>query len=158
MDIIGKATPASLTSLAILAAVYACARTPSPDQNDNQAALVVGSLMLTLETDKTTYRAGEPFSLQLKINNRSSRDTTLEFSSGQRYDFQITDRTGETAWTWSADKSFMQVLGSERLAADGAIEYTEQFAGRLPPGTYTVTGFITTMGSALKTSTTITVQ
>ena len=146
-----------LTCLAIMAAP-ACSRAPGPEQTENQAVVVVGSLLLTVETDKTTYRPGEPIAVQLKVNNRSSRDTTLAFSSGQRYDVQIADAAGETAWTWSADRAFMQALGSERLPADGALEYGEQFTGQLAPGNYTVTGYITTTGRALQASTTVSVR
>ena len=115
-------------------------------------------LQLTLETDKPTYRRGEPIALILTVTNRSSRDTALQFSSGQRYDFQIADSTGRTLWTWSADRSFMQVLGSERLTAGEAREHREQFTGELPPGKYAATGSITLMRSPLTASTTVTVQ
>lgn len=152
----------AVACLALGIVLAGCGRSPGggPERTQNQASMVVGSLMLTLETDKRTYRAGEPIALQLKLNNRSDRDTTLQFSSGQRYDFQIADASGggETAWTWSADRAFIQALGAEQLAADGALEYREQFTGRLAPGTYKVTGFITTLGGPLQASTTITVQ
>ena len=115
-------------------------------------------LQLTLETDKRAYRRGEPIELILKMTNRSSGDTTLQFSSGQRYDFQIADSTGRTMWTWSADRSFMQVIGSERLTAGETREHREQFTGRLPPGKYAATGSITVLSSPLTASTTVTVQ
>ena len=62
-------------------------------------------LQVSLATDKVMYRAGEPIELTLRVTNRSSRDTVLQFSSGQRYEFQIIDETGATQWTWSADRS-----------------------------------------------------
>lgn len=115
-------------------------------------------LQLTIESDKPTYRRGEPIELILKLTNRTSRDTALQFSSGQRYDFQIADSTGKTMWTWSADRSFMQVLGSERLTAGETREHREQFTGQLPPGKYAATGSITVLRSALTASTTVTVR
>jgi hypothetical protein len=152
--------PSTLAYVAIAAALTACSRSAEPERTENQVGVIAGSLYLTLETDQSTYRPGEPIALLLKLNNRSSRDTTLQFSSGQRYDFQIAGASGggATAWTWSADRGFIQVLGSESLAADGALEYREQFTGQLGPGQYTVTGSITTMGSPLQVSTTVTVQ
>ena len=137
-----------LVCLAIVALLPSC--------RGSQSELT--SLLLTLDTDQRTYRSGEPIDLLLKLNNRSDRDTTLEFSSGQRYDFQLADAAGETAWTWSADRSFIQALGSERLATDGALEYRERFTGQLKPGSYRLTGLITTLGSPLQASTTITVE
>ena len=141
-----------------LAALAGCNRPQGSTKAENQVGIVVGSLYLTLQTDKSSYRAGEPIELLLKLNNRSARDTTLQFSSGQRYDFQIVNESGETAWTWSADRSFIQALSSEQLGADAALEYREQIATPLPPGTYTVIGSITTTGMPLTAHTAITVQ
>lgn len=115
-------------------------------------------LELTVETDKSAYRKGEPIQLILKLSNRSSRDTTLEFSSGQRYDFQIADSTGRTMWTWSADHSFMQVLGWARLAAGESQQHRERFIGNLAAGKYQVNGSLTTTKSPPAASTTITVR
>jgi len=150
--------PQSPIYLLALAALTSCQRPQGPRKTENQVGIVVGSLYLTLQTDKTAYRAAEPIELVLKLNNRSARDTTLQFSSGQRYDFQIVNESGETAWTWSADRSFMQALGSEQLTAAGALEYREQISTPLPPGRYAVTGSITTTGSPLTARTTITIQ
>ena len=142
----------------LFAVLNSCQRPQGPKKAENQVGIVVGSLYLTLETDKRVYRAGEPIELLLKLNNRSTRDTTLQFSSGQRYDFQIVNESGETVWTWSADRSFIQALGSEQLAGDGALEYREQCAAQLQPGTYAVNGSITTLGSPLTARTAIRVQ
>ena len=144
--------------LGILAALASCQRPQGPKKAENQVGIVVGSLYLTLQTDKISYRAGEPIKLLLKLNNRSERDTTLQFSSGQRYDFQIVNESGETAWTWSADRSFTQALSSETLAADGALEYREEVATPLPPGRYAVSGSITTMGAPVTARTVITIR
>ena len=151
-------SPSLSIVLGFFAVVTSCQRPQGPKKAENQVGIVVGSLYLTLQTDKVTYRAGEPIALLLKLNNRSGRDTTLQFSSGQRYDFQIVNESGETAWTWSADRSFMQALSSETLAADGALEYREECAAPLPPGRYAVSGSITTMGSPLTARTVITVR
>ncbi len=61
-------------------------------------------------------------------------------------------------WTWSADRSFMQVLGSERWAAGESREHRERFTGDLAAGKYQVSGAITTIKSPPAASTTITVQ
>ena len=149
----------SLAYVAMLAALTACSGSGGgPERTTNQAQMTVGSLQLTLAADQSTYRSGEPITLLLNLNNRSNLGTTVKFSSGQRYDFQIAGPSGATAWTWSADKVFIQSLGSEDLAPDGALEYREQFTGQLAPGEYTVTGSITAMGSPLQVSTKVTVQ
>jgi hypothetical protein len=142
---------------AMVALALAC-RPVQPERTGDRAPMAADLLELTLETDKSTYRTGEAIDLILRLTNRSSQDTALQFSSGQRYDFQIADSTGTTMWTWSADRSFMQVLGSEPLAAGASREHRERFTGQLPPGKYAATGSVTVMRSPLTASTTITVQ
>ncbi|HET8712469.1 MAG TPA: BsuPI-related putative proteinase inhibitor [Gemmatimonadales bacterium] len=115
-------------------------------------------LQVELTTDKSVYRSGEPIEVTVKVTNRSNRDTALQFASSQRYDFQIIDPTGATQWTWSADRTFMQVLGSEGLRGGQSIEYREQIPATLAPGRYQVTGMITTMGRPLQASATISVE
>lgn len=114
-------------------------------------------LQVELTTDKTVYRSGEPIEVTVKVSNHS-HDTALQFASSQRYDFQVIDPTGATQWTWSADRSFLQVLGSEGLRNGQSIEYREQIPAQLTPGKYQVTGMITTMGRPLQASATITVE
>ncbi len=63
--------------------------------------------------------------LVLHVTNPSNQPATLEFSSGQRYDFAIRTADGADVWTWSADKQFMQALGSETIAPGQTIDFTE---------------------------------
>jgi hypothetical protein len=111
-----------------------------------------------LTTDKPVYRSGEPIELILKLVNPSRQERTLEFSSSQRYDFQISDRAGTTVWHWSAGRMFAQMLGSERLAPGATREYRERFEGRLPAGTYVATGTIPTRDTPLRATTIIAIQ
>jgi hypothetical protein len=41
--------------------------------------------------------------LELHVTNVTARPLTLEFMTTQRYDFQVSTRTGESVWSWSAD-------------------------------------------------------
>ena len=115
-------------------------------------AMSVDSVHLTLATDKPAYRTGEPIELILKLTNRSKQPHVLEFSSSQRYDFEI------EGWRWGADKMFAQMMGTERLAPGASQEYRERFLGRLAPGTYRVTGRITAIGSTAQAVATFTVR
>ena len=116
------------------------------------------SLKLTLTTDKPAYRVGEPVELILKVTNRSKEPKALEFSSSQRYDFEIADSRGAKVWQWSADRMFAQMLGTERLAPGESREYRERFSGSLAPGTYRATGIIMTTGSMLRADATLTLR
>jgi hypothetical protein len=116
------------------------------------------SLKLTLTTDKPAYRVGEPVELVLKVTNRAKQPKVLEFSSSQRYDFEIADSSGAKVWQWSADRMFAQMLGTERLAPGESREYRERFSGSLAPGTYRVTGRITATSSAAQGTVKLTVH
>ena len=87
--------------------------------------------------------------LTLHVTNTSGAPIELEFSSGQRYDFQVSEVVdgvvGETVWTWSADKSFMQALGTETLAPGASLRYTETWPANGSRGDF--------MGIATLTST-----
>ena len=121
------------------------------------ASMSPDSLQLTLTTDKPAYRAGEPIELTLTVTNRSTEPRVLEFSSSQRYDFEIADSAGAVVWQWSADRMFAQMMGTERLAPGASQEYRERFLGQLAPGLYRVTGRITAAATA-RASTTFTVH
>jgi hypothetical protein len=131
-------------ALAIWGALYACRGADTLD--------------LTLATDKASYHAGEPIELILKLTNRSKQAIALEFSSSQRYDFEIADSSGTKVWQWSADRMFAQMLGTERLAPGESREYRERVSGSLAPGTYRVTGRITATDSTAEGTATLTVH
>ena len=121
--------------------------------------MTADSLQVTLETDKPAYRAGEPVELILRLTNRSAEAKTLDFSSSQRYDFKIEDSGGAASvWTWSADRMFAQMMGTERLGPGESREYREEFSGTLPPGKYQATGVVTASGPALQATTSFSVR
>ena len=71
--------------------------------------------------------------LTLHVTNTSGAPIELQFTSGQRYDFQVVEvddagQVGETVWTWSADKSFMQAVGVETLEPGRSLTFTEEWA------------------------------
>jgi hypothetical protein len=53
---------------------------------------------------------------------------------------------------------FAQMLGTERLAPGATREYRERFEGRLPAGTYVVTGTIPIRDAPLRATAIITIQ
>jgi hypothetical protein len=50
---------------------------------------------------------GDSARFVLQVTNGSEGPLTLTFPSGQTYDFSVRDG-GQTVWSWSADRSFMQ--------------------------------------------------
>ena len=82
--------------------------------------------------------AGE-VELRFDAVNTSDEVVTLTFPSGQEGDAQLIGADGETAYTWSAARSFVQVV-QERTLEPGA-ELTvvlDADFGDVDPGTYTL--------------------
>jgi hypothetical protein len=107
-----------------MAALLGCSRTQAPVQDSVVEAEGLSATM-GVETGADLVR------LTLHVTNTTAAPIELEFTSGQRYDFQIAEVSGElvgeTLWTWSMDKSFMQALGTETLAPGGSLRFTEEW-------------------------------
>ena len=104
---------------------------------------------LALTTDRPVYVPGEDVTLTLVVRNPTSAPQTLEFSSGQRYDFVIEDARAPV-WRWSASQIFIQMLGEENVAAGDSLVYRERFTGELSAGRYRAEGIVTRMGDQLR--------
>ncbi len=113
---------------------------------------------IAVATDKESYTSGEPIELQLDITNQTGALATFEFSNGQRFDFVIQDEAGGSAWRWSADKVFIQVLGEEQLVPGESLTYEERFEGSLPAGAYTAVGMLVASNEPLEAMTTFAVS
>ena len=105
----------------------------------------------TIRTDKIEYKPGETVRLTLRLANPLAEALTLPFSSGQRYDFVVTNEAGVEVWRWSHDRMFTMALGSETLQPgdervyEAAWDQKPSAAGTtVTPGRYTVVGTITT--------------
>jgi hypothetical protein len=88
------------------------------------------SIMANSSVLQPTLRAtpsGRDVTLEFTVKNVSSAPVQLEFSSGQQYDFIVRSSNGPVVWVWSADKQFLQSLGSRTLAAGESVTYSERF-------------------------------
>lgn len=110
---------------------------------------------ISITTDKTDYASDEPIVLRLEVTNGTDAPLLLEFSTAQRYDFVMDGAEGGTAWRWSADKAFIQVLGEEQLAPGESLTYEERFEGSLTAGTYTVVALLVATNVPLEVRTRI---
>lgn len=70
--------------------------------------------------------------MSLTLHNNTDKAITIEHSSSQKYDFQLVDAEGTILYTWSADRSFLQMLCTTKIAANETIEFSEV----LPAETY----------------------
>ena len=114
--------------------------------------------VVSLSTDKEIYAAEDVIELTLELENNSDQPLMLNFSTGQRYEFTISKPPGETVWSWSEERMFMQMLGQETVGPNQVLAYHEQISPELSAGTYTVTGRIVAQNETLVASVTIVVQ
>lgn len=119
---------------------------------------MAGSLALRVSTTDSVYPAGTPVDVALTVTNDSTRPVTLQFRSGQRYDFLVLDSAGDTLHHWSADKGFVQMLGEEQLGPGESLEFLETIDRPLEPGRYPLVGVLTSSSHPLEARTTFTVR
>ena len=86
---------------------------------------------VTLSTDKAQYQLDANGSARVRatlvVKNETTRPMTFQFSSSQQFELEVTTATGETAYFWSADKSFLAALSSFTLAPNQSRTFTEPF-------------------------------
>jgi hypothetical protein len=107
------------------------------------------SLTATVDRDVT---------LTFSVTNDSASPVTVQFSSGQQYDFIV--RSSDTeglVWRWSDGRAFAQALGSRTLAAGEMVTWTERWAPSRG-GTYTAQAVLTSLTHATQQLARFTVQ
>ena len=95
-----------------------CAGYPAPalPPINLRGGALVASLSASLAASVVT--------LELRVTNPQTVPVTVQFSSGQQYDFRVRRSDGSVVWVWSADKLFAAALTSRTLAAGETATYT----------------------------------
>lgn len=88
--------------------------------------------------------------LALHVTNSGTQPLVLEFTSAQRYDFQVQTPSGETLWTWSMDKMFAQMMGSETIGAGESREYRGSWVPGNQTGTFIAIGRVVAMDKPIE--------
>jgi hypothetical protein len=115
------------------------------------ARLLVGTpappLVLRFAVEPRSAPPDTERTFHLSIGNPGPDPVTLHFPTAQIYDFLLDDpRTMRPGWDWrwSDGKGFPQVLTDVTIPAEGRVEYTESWDGRIAPvgrmdrGMYTI--------------------
>jgi hypothetical protein len=102
-------------------------------------------LGFTVALDAPSYKAAPTLDIQVRLTlrNTHSQPVTLVFPSGQRFDLRLWNDKGESVYSWSADKLFVQVFSSEPVTG----ERTFTFAANAPnvaPGRYVAEAWLAT--------------
>ncbi|HEX8317827.1 BsuPI-related putative proteinase inhibitor [Longimicrobium sp.] len=126
-------------ALALAACTPPSAEVPGPLPGAGDAASpLIASLSVQPGADSVR--------LTLQVTNAGTTPVTLSFSSGQSYEFAVRGG-GTTLWTWSADRTFLQALRSETLAAGETRTFSESWTP--PRGT---SGPLTAVATLTSTS------
>lgn len=125
-----------LATLVVAAAVAAC--------GGNRAEVSPGAGAPTELGSSLNVRVeGDSVRLMLHVTNVTSGPIALEFSSGQRYDFEVSEPDGDTVWRWSATRSFMQATGREVLQPGESKQYMETWHAPERDEEYVATAWLT---------------
>lgn len=106
---------------------------PQKDASRAEAATVVVRLMDLLESQNTqipvtteaVFNEDNSIEMKIIIKNESENDVSIEFFSGQKYDFKLLDADKNILWTWSANKLFIQMLSTMEIKAGETVEFIE---------------------------------
>lgn len=110
--------------------------------NEDQVSTLASSVEVEIRRDSVR--------LVLHVTNPTNQPVVLEFSSGQRYDFAVRTAAGADVWRWSADKSFMQALGSETIPAGGTLDYVEVWAPGNRTGSFVAVAELTSLNHRIR--------
>lgn len=99
----------------------------------------------TVALDAPTYKAGDVVDIvtRLTLRNTHAQPVTLVFPSGQRYDLRIWNDRGQTAYVWSADKIFIQMVTIEPVTGERTFAFTANVPN-LAPGRYVAEAWLAT--------------
>jgi hypothetical protein len=106
----------SALAFAALTLLSACtppaAQAPAPAAGSDAGGGSAEPLVSTLSVEPTP----DSVRLMLQVTNATGGPLTLEFRSGQSFDFSVSE-DGRMLWRWSQEMMFTQALRSETLAA-----------------------------------------
>ncbi|RAZ66499.1 BsuPI-related putative proteinase inhibitor [Planococcus maitriensis] len=108
-----------------------------PEDPDSGGEIIEGEVTSAIEeTGNGTYR--------YTVKNDTQEAVTFNFTSGQRYDFTLTDEEGVEVFRMSSVSMYTQALGEEILRQGERLQYDIQVPeANLEPGTYTLEVWMT---------------
>jgi hypothetical protein len=136
----------------LVAGLLSCNPSGSPGE-DQAAAGEAEATVPALSPTMAVRVAGDTVTFVLQIANGGPETESLEFSSGQRYDFIVRDATGAEIWRWSSDQGFIQALGTETLEAGGVLEYEAQWLASGQRGEYEAVGLLVSTSHPIELTT-----
>ncbi|WP_043931724.1 BsuPI-related putative proteinase inhibitor [Bacillus sp. EB01] len=96
---------------------------------------------------EATLTEKAPLTFQYEVKNQTEQAVNYEFTSSQRYDYSVKDKSGKELLLFSSVASFLQALGKETLTPGGTLTYEINLHNmNLEKGEYTLTVWMTPKG------------
>lgn len=138
-----------------VAAAAAAPTPPKPPASQPAARPSLSQTVTTADASNPKIQlqvipAANAHKLILTVANTSDKLLPFRFTSGQTYDFVVTNAaTNQEVWRWSRRMSFTQVIRSDALRAKGiwtfedtVWNHNDNDGNPSPPGRYVVTGIL----------------
>lgn len=106
---------------------------------------VVQGVVAVLDLKDTTFAAGEPVEMTMKLINCANSAVKRVYSTEQRYDFSVRVADGDEVWRWSDGKTFSDQQSEVTLESGQevtTVETWDQVSGDgqpVAPGSYEIT-------------------
>jgi hypothetical protein len=135
--------------LIVLLSVAACGPSDSGSGTADDAGGVAAVLVPTMGVQVQ----GDTVEFQLQVANAADTAVVLEFTTSQRYDFEVTTEAGEVVWQWSSDRMFGQALGQETIAPGRTLVYRETWVAPAGSGRLQARGRVVSSSHPLELET-----
>lgn len=140
-------SPRAILLVSLFAAAACAPPEPAPEPAVTEPVSPAdGGLVPSL----TTTVEGDTVRFELHVTNMTDDTLRLEFPSSQRFDFEVLGAGGESAWSWSAARSFAQVVGEEAVAPGETVTYRAGWGAGERRGAHTVVGRLTSTNQPIE--------
>jgi hypothetical protein len=134
---------AAMMAILLLAVSAGCTKSSTVERvyprkkQSIESRVFVGQIKVSFATVKRNYNSKDTIPLCLQIKNTSDEVYTLNYASGQRYDFIIKNKAGDQLWQWQAGKNFALIATTTDLRPGQRQTFYQNIApGLLKPGKY----------------------
>ncbi len=110
---------------------------------DGQNGIVAGNMEGTIKVQEQQNAKGILFRYELK--NQTEKEKVFQFSSSQKFDYVIKDKSDKIVYQYSKNHMFMQVLTSLKLK-QGDVFKQDILVNNLEPGSHTLEVWLTPTG------------
>lgn len=130
--------------------LVACGSSSSFEENNEPNMQLESKLRLndSLSQETTVFAQAEDIEFVLTLTNNMNDVVTINFNSGQRYDFYIQNSNDEEIWRWSGNQLFIQATSELQIPAGDTVTFKQNWnqslltGPNIDKGNYTICGFV----------------